>query len=84
MKSDCEQWIRKAFEYSVNRSIGRFHWNSDCIYGRLFGAMALPIINAMSGLKNDLEVIKSYVINPQQEGDWKVNMYIDNQTGQPI
>ena len=79
---NCEHWIKKAFEYSVNRSIGRFHWNSDCVYGRLFGAMALPIINAMTN--NGFDVIKDYIMNPQQEGDWKVKLYINNQTGKDI
>jgi hypothetical protein len=41
---------KRAHDYSVNRSIARFHWNSDCIYGRLFGAMILPLINAMEGM----------------------------------
>ena len=79
---NCEHWIKKAFEYSVNRSIGRFHWNSDCVYGRLFGAMALPIINAMTN--NGFNVVKDYIMNPKQKGDWKVKLYINNQTGKPI
>lgn len=60
-EGNCEQWVRKAFEYSVNRSVGRFHWNSDCVYGRLFGAMTLPIVNAMSGLHDDYEATKAAV-----------------------
>ena len=62
-EGNCEQWVRKAFEYSVNRSVGRFHWNSDCVYGRLFGAMTLPIVNAMTGVSSDYESTKSYVRN---------------------
>lgn len=81
---NCEKWVRKAFEYSVNRSIGRFHWNSDCVYGRLFGAMALPIINAMSGL--NLDPIKNYISNPTPEpqGNWEANIIIKNQTSKQI
>lgn len=81
---NCETWVKKAYEYSVNRSIGRFHWNSDCIYGRLFGAMALPIINAMTGLKEGINTIKDYIVNPQPQGNWAVQIYVDNQTGSPI
>ena len=85
---NCEQWVRKAFEYSVNRSVGRFHWNSDCIYGRLFGAMTLPIVNAMSGLHSDYEATKAYVLNPTPKpaptGNWDAHIILRNQTGRQI
>jgi hypothetical protein len=83
---NVENWIRKSYEYSVSRSIGRFHWNSDCVYGRLFGSLALPIINAMTGLKSGLEDIKSYVKNPkpEPEGDWSVKLIIKNTTSNPV
>ena len=57
------KWIKKAFEYSVNRTIARFHWNSDCVYGRLVGSACLPIINAMSGLLSGMNAI-TMVVNP--------------------
>ena len=81
-----QTWIRKAFEYSVNRSIGRFHWNSDCVYGRLFGAMALPIINAMQGLREGMEATKDFVVKkkPAPQGDWQANIIIKNETNAPI
>lgn len=82
------EWVRKAFEYSINRSVGRFHWNSDCIYGRLFGTMCLPIINAMTGLKDGYKAMKQFVQNPSPEptpeGDWQANIIIKNLTGTPI
>lgn len=56
-----QAWARRAFEYSVSRSVGRFHWNSDCIYGRLFGTMALPVINAMTGMRSGYEAMRQYV-----------------------
>lgn len=81
-----QNWVRRAYEYSINRSVGRFHWNSDVIYGRLFGAMALPIINAMSGLQDGLKAVRDYVLNPTQiqQGDWRVGIIIKNETGAPI
>ena len=81
---NVEKWIRKSYEYSISRSIGRFHWNSDCVYGRLFGSLALPIINAMTGLKGGLEAVKNYVRNPKPEGDWSVKLIIKNTTSKPI
>ena len=82
----AENWIRKSYEYGVSRSIGRFHYMSDVIYGRLFGAMALPLVNAMTGLKDGYEATKQFVLNPtpQPQGDWKAKIIIKNQTGSNI
>lgn len=83
-----QTWVRKAFEYSINRSIGRYHWMSDVIYGRLFGAMCLPIINAMSGLQGGLNAVRDFVQNPtpapEPQGDWQANIIIKNETNAPI
>lgn len=81
-------WIRKAYEYSVNRSVGRFHWNSDCIYGRLFGSMAVPVLRAMTGLQSGMEAVKEFVLNPtpqpQPQGDYHCTIIIKNDTDAPI
>ena len=85
-------WIRKAYEYSVNRAVGRFHWMSDVIYGRLFGAMTLPIINAMSGLQPGYEATRAFVLNPDPEDtpepapqtDWQAKVIVRNLTGRDI
>lgn len=85
---NCQTWIRKAYEYSVNRSIGRFHWNSDCVYGRLFGSMTLPIVNAMSGMRDGYEATRAYVLNPTPQpaptGNWNAHVVIKNATGRQI
>lgn len=73
-------YMRRAYEYSVNRSIARFHWNSDCIVGRLFGTMVLPILNAMEGLHDGYEATKDKVINGVST-DMRFNLVIEN-TGQ--
>lgn len=77
-------WVRKAYEYSVNRTIGRFHWNSDIVYGRLFGAMCLPILNAMTGLKGGYEATRAFVQNQEPTDDFRVNIIIKNETGEDI
>jgi len=83
-----QTWVRKAFEYSINRSIGRYHWMSDVIYGRMFGSMCLPIINAMRGLQDGLNAVRDFVHNPTPtpvpQGDWKANIIVKNLTGAPI
>jgi hypothetical protein len=78
---DIKTYMRNSYMYSVNRSIGRFHWNSDCIYGRLFGTITLPLINAINVMEEGYGYLKDAIYN---DGDYKVNLYINNQTGQPI
>jgi hypothetical protein len=84
--SRSENWVRKAYEYSVSRSIGRYHYMSDVIYGRLFGAMTLPLVNAMTGLRDGYEATKEFVLNPtpQPEGDWAAKIIVKNETGSNI
>lgn len=79
-------WLRKAYEYSVSRTIGRFHWMSDVIYGRLFGAMALPVINAMTGLKDGYEETRRFVCGetPKEESVISVTLDLVNQSGRDV
>ena len=85
-EGNCKEWISRAFDYSIDRTIDRAHWNSDCIYGRLFGAISLPIILAMSGLKEGYEATKEFVLNPEPEvkGDWSANIIVKNLTNENI
>ena len=58
------RWMRRAYEYAEGRSIGRFHWYSDVMYGRLFATMTTPILNAMNGstFKAGYEATKASVL----------------------
>ena len=58
-------YMSGAYRYSVGRTVGRCHWNSDIIYGRLFATMVLPLINAMngSGWQAAYETLKSKVLS---------------------
>lgn len=76
-------YMKKSYDYSVNRSIARFHWMSDIIYGRLFGTMIVPIIRAMDGMQEVLSNMKNWIENPS-ERDWKVNLIIENESDQDI
>lgn len=78
------KYMKGAYMYSVARTVDRYHWNSDCIYGRLFGTMILPIINAMRGMQSGYGALKQFV-NKEYSGDqWKANLIIKNQTNQQI
>jgi len=82
--SSITEYMRNAYRFSVNRTIARAHWNSDVMYGRMFGTMVLPIINAMSGLQSDYASFKSAMGEGGGDvpsGDVSVNIVIDNQTG---
>ena len=89
MEGDTErqpEWRRRAYEYSVNRSIARFHWMSDVIYGRLFATMIVPILNAMTGLRDGYESMKEQVKNgvqpsPQPQEDCVIDIEIRNRSG---
>lgn len=83
---NVHEWSRRAYEYSVNRSIARFHWMSDVIYGRLFGTMIVPILNAMIGLRDGYESMKEQVLNgvqpsPQPQNDCVIDIEIRNRSG---
>lgn len=65
---NLETYMQGAYRFSVNRTIGKFHWNSDCIYGRLYGTMILPIINAMSGLSSMYNSLKTAINGGSSEG----------------
>ena len=80
-----QTWVRKAYEYSVNRSVGRFHWMSDCIYGRLFATMTLPLLNAMSQTTEGYEDMRRFVQNPTPQGeDCCINITIRNQSERTV
>ena len=40
------RYVHKAYKFGVLRTVGRFHWNSDTIYGKVFGSLIMPILNS--------------------------------------
>lgn len=87
-ESRLEHYAAAAYQVGVNRTVARYHWQSDVIYGRLFGTMILPIINAMFGLRNSYEQTKAAINGsgpaPQPQGDWSAKIIIKNETGSNI
>ena len=80
------KYMTEAYTVSINRTIGRAHWNSDVIYGRLFATFALPIINAMKGMRDGYEQTKNAVngSEPSYEGTVAATVTIKNQSGKSI
>ena len=84
-KDKAIEFMKAAYKIGVGRTIGRFHWTSDTLYGRLFATFILPLINAMNGgnFQSQYESAKNVLTNGV-DGDWGVKMYINNQTGKAI
>lgn len=75
--SEIADLIKNAYNLSVSRSINRFHWNSDLIYGRLFSTMILPLINAMSGIQTLYDNAKA-IINGESVDTGSVDVTYDS------
>ena len=84
-ESRLEQYETAAYQVGVNRTVSRYHWNSDVIYGRLFGTMILPIINAMTGLRSSYEETKQRV-NGEEPSDTviSINVCIENRKDEDV
>lgn len=62
---NVKKYMRGAYIVGVERSIARFHWNSDIMYGRLFATMVMPIINANPSFDNPYNGFAGYFgLNP--------------------
>jgi hypothetical protein len=80
---NIETYMKKCYEDSVNRSVGRFHWNSDCMIGRLFGTMSIPLIMAMDGMRSGFEDMQKRIQNQDTKTtelgqDININISIKN------
>ena len=81
-----EEYMTKAYQVGVNRTVSRYHWTTDVIYGRLIATMVLPIINAMSGLLDSYEKTKN-IINGETDpyaGDVYTTITITNNSGKTV
>lgn len=48
-----------ATNYAVNRTIARFHWNSDTINGRILGCTVVPLIHNTTDFDTNFNTVKS-------------------------
>lgn len=85
-KDKAVKFMKAAYKIGVGRTVGRFHWTSDTLYGRLFATFIMPLINAMNGgnFQSQYESAKNVLVNGGGSGDWNVKIIIKNQTGKPI
>ena len=73
------KYLSEAYKVGVGRNIGRYHWTSDTIYGRLFATFTLPLINAMRGLQDEYNRAKDIITN-----DNEITIEICNNTNNEI
>ena len=89
-ETKLQQYFKAAYQVGVNRTVSRYHWNSDVIYGRLFATMIMPVIDAMSGLRDGYEQTKAAVNGttpsptPDYTKDVNTTVTIKNESGKTV
>ena len=59
----ADKIMRAANAFAVNRTVARYHWNSDTIQGRLIGAAICPVSHATAGYQESIDKAKKEVHN---------------------
>jgi hypothetical protein len=44
--------MKAIYSYGVSRTIVRWHWNSDVLYGMLVATTFVPVLNATTSKSN--------------------------------
>jgi membrane-associated phospholipid phosphatase len=53
--------MREASEFAVNRTVTRFHWTSDTIFGRVLGSVANAMCHATTDYATLLKIAKKEI-----------------------
>ena len=65
MPDKADLIMKEANEFSVNRTVTRFHWTSDTIFGRVLGSVANAMCHATTDYSTLLKIAQKEVeINP--------------------
>lgn len=54
----ADKIIMVVTKYAVNRTIARFHWNSDTVNGRVLGSAICPVMHASSDFDSSFNAAK--------------------------
>lgn len=98
--SMLKTYMKNAWKFGVERVIGRAHWNSDVLFGRLSALTVLPIINAMNGSSAQTNFMTNYnslrtiagnsTITKTgngvtpSDGQTRINLTVRNDTGEAL
>ena len=61
MPDKADLIMREANEFAINRTITRFHWTSDTIFGRVLGSVANMMCHATTDYATLLKIAKKEV-----------------------
>lgn len=53
MPDRAEQIMKAANQFAINRTVARYHWNSDTIHGRVIGSIFVPIMHSIDNLDTE-------------------------------
>ena len=57
----ADKLLSAANKFAINRTIARYHWNSDTIQGRILATCISSIIRCCTDFNERLEIIKKYL-----------------------
>lgn len=59
MPDRADKILKALNQYAVNRTIARYHWNSDTIQGRIVGSTMVPVLHSITNLDLDKLIEKA-------------------------
>lgn len=53
MPDRADKILKAANQFAVNRTIARYHWNSDTIQGRIIATTMIPVLHSITNIELD-------------------------------
>lgn len=53
MPDRADKILKAANQFAVNRTITRYHWNSDTIQGRIVATTMVPVMHSITNINLD-------------------------------
>lgn len=53
MPDRADKILKAANQFAINRTIARYHWNSDTIQGRVIATTMIPVLHSVTNIKLD-------------------------------
>ena len=59
MPDRADKILKAANQFAINRTIARYHWNSDTIQGRLLATTQIPVLHSVTNFNLDKLIEKA-------------------------
>ena len=59
MPDRADKILKAANQFAINRTIARYHWNSDTIQGRVLATAQIPVLHAVTNFNIDKLINKA-------------------------